>query len=411
MTTTVQRETGPAEQIEPRPRYSGRSYRIESVDVLRGLLMVLMALDHARDYFSSAAIDPTDPIHSWPALFITRWVTHLCAPGFILLAGASVYLQRKRKSAATLTRALILRGLWLIFLESTVVSFGWSFAFGVPILQVIWVIGVCMIALAGLQWLPTPAVGLFGAAVILAHNLLDPIHANALGRWSDAWHILHERGWLTFHAHPIALYGYPVIPWIGVMAIGYCFGAVVTLAPERRQRISALLGAVSLGAFALLRLTHSYGDPDPGFQHLGTSAHTMMSVFSVQKYPPSLHYLLATLGIVFLLFSIFDRAVERARTPRLRAFLDVYGRVPFFFYIVHIFLIHTLALVIAAATIPTWRFWITPDVVFTSHLAGWGYPLLIVYLVCIAVVLVLYPACVWFSRLKDFRRDWWLAYL
>ena len=411
MTTTVQRETGPAEQTEPRPRYSGRSYRIESVDVLRGLLMVLMALDHARDYFSSAAIDPTDPIHSWPALFITRWVTHLCAPGFILLAGASVYLQRKRKSAATLTRALILRGLWLIFLESTVVSFGWSFAFGVPILQVIWVIGVCMIALAGLQWLPTPAVGLFGAAVILAHNLLDPIHANALGRWSDAWHILHERGWLTFHAHPIALYGYPVIPWIGVMAIGYCFGAVVTLAPERRQRISALLGTVSLGAFALLRLTHSYGDPGPGFQHLGTSAHTMMSVFSVQKYPPSLHYLLATLGIVFLLFSIFDRTVERARAPRLRTFFDVYGRVPFFFYIVHIFLIHTLALVIVAATMPTWRFWITPDVVFTSHLAGWGYPLPIVYLVCSAVVLVLYPACGWFSHLKDSRRDWWLAYL
>jgi uncharacterized membrane protein len=411
MTTTVQGDTAPAEQIQPLPRYSGRSYRVESVDVLRGLLIVLMALDHARDYFSSAAIDPTDPIHSWPALFITRWVTHLCAPGFILLAGASVYLQRQRKSAATLTRSLILRGLWLIFLEVTVVSFGWSFGFGVPILQVIWVIGVCMIALAGLQWLPTPAVGLFGAAVILAHNLLDPIHANALGRWSDAWHILHERGWLTFHARPIALYGYPVIPWIGVMAIGYCFGAVVTLAPERRQRISALLGALSLGAFALLRLTHSYGDPGPGFQHLGTPAHTLMSIFSVQKYPPSLHYLLATLGIVFLLFSILDRAVECARAPRLRTFFDVYGRVPFFFYIVHIFLIHTLALVIAAATIPTWRFWITPDVVFTSHLAGWGYPLPIVYLVCSAVVLVLYPACVWFSRLKDSRRDWWLAYL
>jgi uncharacterized membrane protein len=411
MTTTVQGDTAPAEQIQPLPRYSGRSYRVESVDVLRGLLIVLMALDHARDYFSSATIDPTDPIRSWPALFITRWVTHLCAPGFILLAGASVYLQRQRKSAATLTRSLILRGLWLIFLEVTVVSFGWSFGFGVPILQVIWVIGVCMIALAGLQWLPTPAVGLFGAAVILAHNLLDPIHANTLGRWSDAWHILHERGWLTFHAHPIALYGYPVIPWIGVMAIGYCFGAVVTLAPERRQHISALLGAVSLGAFALLRLTHSYGDPGPGFQHLGTSAHTMMSVFSVQKYPPSLHYLLAALGIVFLLFSIFDRTVERARAPRLRTFFDVYGRVPFFFYIVHIFLIHALALVIAAATMPTWRFWITPDVVFTSHLAGWGYPLPIVYLVCSAVVLVLYPACGWFSHLKDSRRDWWLAYL
>jgi uncharacterized membrane protein len=411
MATTIQRDPEATEQTELRPRYSGRSYRVESVDVLRGLLIVLMALDHARDYFSSAAIDPTDPVHSWPALFITRWVTHLCAPGFILLAGASVYLQRQRKSAATLTRSLILRGLWLIFLEITVVTFGWSFGFGVPILQVIWVIGLCMIALAGLQWLPTPAVGLFGAIVILGHNLLDPVHASALGSWSDAWYVLHERGWLTFHAHPVALYGYPVIPWIGVMALGYCFGPVVTQASEQRQRISALLGIASFGAFVLLRLTHSYGDPGPGFEHLDTPAHTMMSIFSVQKYPPSLHYLLATLGIVLLLFSIFDRAAEHVRAPRLRAFFDVYGRVPFFFYILHIFLIHALALIVAAATIPTWRFWITPDVVFTSHLAGWGYSLPVVYLVCIAVVLVLYPACAWFSRLKDRRREWWLSYL
>ena len=136
MTTAIQRNPRPAEATEPRPRYSGRSYRVESVDVLRGFLMILMALDHARDYFSSAAIDPTDPAHSWPALFITRWVTHICAPGFILLAGASVYLQRQRKSAAMLTRSLILRGLWLIFLEITVVSYGWSFGFGKPILQV-----------------------------------------------------------------------------------------------------------------------------------------------------------------------------------------------------------------------------------------------------------------------------------
>jgi uncharacterized membrane protein len=411
MAATIQRDPRATDETELRPRYSGRSYRVESVDVLRGLLIVLMALDHARDYFSSAAIDPTDPVHSWPALFITRWVTHLCAPGFILLAGASVYLQRQRKSAATLTRALILRGLWLIFLEITVVSFCWSFGFGVPILQVIWVIGISMIALAGLQWLPTPAVGLFGASVILGHNLLDPIHASALGRWSDAWYVLHERGWLTFHAHHIALYGYPVIPWIGVMALGYCFGAVVIQAPERRQRISALLGTAIFGAFVLLRLTHSYGDPGRGFEHLDTPAHTMMSMFSVQKYPPSLHYLLATLGIVLLLFSIIDRTVEHARAPRLRAFFDVYGRVPFFFYILHIFLIHALALVVAAATIPMWRFWITPDVVFTSHLTGWGYSLPIVYLVCISVVLVLYPACAWFSRLKDRRSDWWLSYL
>lgn len=392
-------------------RPTDRSYRIESIDVVRGLLMVLMALDHARDYFSSAPVNPADPIHSWPALFITRWVTHLCAPGFILLAGTSVYLQRQRKSAATLTRFLLTRGLWLIFLEITVVSFGWSFGFGMPILQVIWVIGASMIVVAGLQWLPLPAVGLFAAITILGADLLDHIHAANLGNWADAWEIFHERGLLTFHAHPIALYGYPLIPWVGVMALGYCVGPVVVQSPERRQRISAMLGTASLAAFALLRLTGSYGDPGPGWQHLATPAHTAMSFFAVEKYPPSLHYLLATLGIVLLLFSLADYAVEHARAPRLRAFFDVYGRVPFFFYIVHIFLIHALALGVAFATHANWRFWITPDVVFMSHLDNWGYSLPVVYAIWIAVVLVLYPACAWFSRLKDRRRDWWLSYL
>src|ERR1700722_5080684 len=200
---------------------SGRSYRIESIDVLRGLLMVLMALDHTRDFFSGAAVDPTDPVHSWPALFATRWITHLCAPGFILLAGTSVYLQRQRKSAATLTRFLITRGLWLIFLEATVVSFGWSFGFGWPILQVIWVIGVAMIFLAGLQWFPLPVVGIFAAVVIFGHNLLDVFPATADGNWANTWRILHERGLLTFNGHGIILYGYPLLPWVGVMALGF----------------------------------------------------------------------------------------------------------------------------------------------------------------------------------------------
>jgi uncharacterized membrane protein len=390
---------------------SGRSYRIESIDVLRGLLMVLMALDHTRDFFSGAAVDPTDPIHSWPALFATRWITHLCAPGFILLAGTSVYLQRQRKSAATLTRFLLTRGLWLIFLEITVVSLGWSFNIGLPIFQVIWVIGACMIVLAGLQWLPLPAVGLFAAIVIFGSDLLDHIHAVTFGHWADAWRIFHERGALTVHGHPVAIFGYPLLPWVGVIALGYCFGAVVTQTPERRQRISAQLGIASLAVFTLLRLTGSYGDPGGGLQHLATPANTAMSFLSVEKYPPSLHYLLATLGIVFLLFSLADYTVQRARTPRLRAFLDVYGRVPFFFYILHIFLIHALALAVAAAIRPDWRFWISPDVVFISHLDNWGYSLPVVYAIWIAVVLALYPACAWFSRVKDRRRDWWLSYL
>jgi uncharacterized membrane protein len=255
-------------QRPPAEELLSRNYRIESIDVLRGLLMLLMAIDHTRDYFSNVAIDPSDPIRSWPALFFTRWITHLCAPGFILLAGASVYLQRQRKSAATLTRALILRGLWLIALEVTVVSFGWSFGFGMPIFQVIWVIGVSLIVLAGLQWLHLSAVGAFGAIVIFGHDLLDRVHAESLGRWSDAWYVLHERGVLTFHAHPIAVYGYPMIPWVGVMALGYCFGWIVAMPPKTRQRISVLVGSASAGLFAVLRFTHGYGDPGPGFEHL-----------------------------------------------------------------------------------------------------------------------------------------------
>jgi uncharacterized membrane protein len=398
-------------QVPVSRQFTNRSYRIESIDVLRGLLMVVMALDHARDYFSSVSIDPTDPVRSWPILFITRWITHICAPGFLLLAGTSVYLQRQRKSAATLTRFLITRGLWLIFLEATVVSFGWSFGFGWPILQVIWVIGVAMIVLAGLQWLPLPVVGIFAAVVIFGHNLLDVFHATADGNWANTWRILHERGLLTFNGHAIILYGYPLLPWVGVMALGFCFGPVVVQTPERRQRLSALFGAASLGLFAVLRLTQSYGDPGLGLQHLATPTNTLMSFFSEQKYPPSLHYLLSTLGVVFLLFSLADYAVQHARAPRIRAFLDVYGRVPFFFYIIHIFLIHALALVVAASIRPDWQFWITPDVVFISHFKNWGYSLPVVYAIWISVVLVLYPACAWFAKLKDRRRDWWLSYL
>ena len=393
------------------PRASTRSYRIESIDVLRGLLMIVMALDHARDYFSSAPIDPADPVHSWPALFITRWITHICAPGFILLAGTSVYLQRQRKSAAQLTRFLIQRGIWLIFLEVTLVSLGWSFNIGMPILQVIWVIGASMIVLAGLQWLPLPAIGIFAAIIILGSDLLDRIHAASLGNWADAWLFLHERGLLMVHHHPIALYGYPLLPWIAIMALGYCFGPVVTQIPQRRQRISVALGAASLALFTLLRLTHSYGDPGPGLQHLASPAHTIMSFFSVQKYPPSLHYLLSTLGVILLLFALIDTLVDHTRLPKGRAFLEVYGRVPFFFYILHIFIIHALALGVAIASGANWHFWITPAVVFLTHLDNWGYSLPVVYTVWIAVVLALYPACAWFSRLKDQRRDWWLSYL
>jgi uncharacterized membrane protein len=247
--------------------------------------------------------------------------------------------------------------------------------------------------------------------LIFGHDLLDRIQADTLGNWADVWYILHERGVLTFHSHPVAVYGYPVIPWVGVMAIGFCFGWVVAKNPKTRQRISVISGTASFGLFALLRITRSYGDPGPRFEYMRTPGHSVMSFFSVQKYPPSLHYLLATLGVVLLLYAVFDKIAMAGWLDRFRAFLNVYGRVPFFFYIVHIFVIHALALSVAIVTNPDWRFWITPDVVFTRHLNGWGYSLPIVYFIWMAIVLALYPLCVWFSGIKDLRRSWWLAYL
>jgi len=268
-----------------------------------------------------------------------------------------------------------------------------------------------MIVLAGLQWLPLSVVGVFAAVVIFGHNTLDGIHAATLGNWADTWYILHQRGFLTLNGHPVALYGYPLLPWVGVMALGFSLGPLFLQSPERRQRLSALLGMALLGLFAVLRLTHSYGDPGPGWQHLATPTNTLMSFFSVEKYPPSLHYLLGTLGVVFLLFSLVDYAVEHARAEHIRAFLDVYGRVPFFFYILHIFLLHSLALAVAASIRPDWQFWITPYVIFIGHFKNWGYSLPVVYAIWGCVVLALYPACAWFSKLKDRRRDWWHSYL
>jgi uncharacterized membrane protein len=390
------------------PRSRGR---IESVDLLRGLLMILMALDHTRDYFTRYTVDPVDPMHSWPALFITRWITHLCAPGFIALAGASVYLQRQRgKTSGQLARLLFTRGLWLIFLEFTVISFGWSFSWA-PFLQVIWAIGIAMVCLSALMRLSTTTVGAIGATIILLHNLLDPIRSSSLGRFADLWILVHEPGVITWHGHAVVMGYYPALPWVGVICLGYAFGPVVTAGTAIRSRITLGLSATFLAAFALLRATHSYGDPIP-FRHLSTPSQTAMSFLDVQKYPPSLEYVLATFGVLLLLFTLFDTSAVRNWLPRARNFLETYGRVPFFYYVLHIYLLHTIALLWTAAVHNDWHFWLSNRFIWGGEtLSNWGYSLPVVYAIWIAVVLLLYRPCVWFSRLKQRRRDWWLSYL
>ena len=303
--------------------------RLESVDLLRGLLMILMALDHTRDFFSSANVDPTDPLTSWPALFFTRWITHLCAPGFVALAGTSVYLRRHRgKTRPQLTRFLLARGCWLIFLELTLIGFGWFFKFPIPFFQVIWAIGASMIVLAFLQWLPVAAVGVVGAAIVLLHNLLDPIQASDLGRYADLWKLFHESGMLKYHGQIVGLAFYPVFAWIGVICLGYAFGPVVVAAPVRRRRIALGLAALLLGAFSILRVIGGYGDRFH-WHTLATPTQSAMFFLEVQKYPPSLDYVLATFGFLLLLYTAFDKAATENWLPRPRRFIEIYGRVPF----------------------------------------------------------------------------------
>ncbi len=393
------------------------SRRLESVDLLRGLLMLLMAIDHSRDFFSSVSgVDPTDPTQSWPALFATRWITHLCAPGFVALAGASVYLQRQRgKTAAQTAKLLATRGLWLIFLEFTVISFGWSFAFA-PGLQVIWAIGFAMLFLAALQRLPTIVIGCIGAAIVLVHNLFDRFTPSPglmiprPGSLDVLWIFLHHSGIIFFHGHPVAFVLYPIVPWIGIIALGYAFGAVVILSPERRRKVASSLGFSFLLIFTGLRIFHGYGDPIP-FHHLPTEAQTAMSFFEVLKYPPSLQYVLATLGVLLLLYTLFDLAVSRSWLHKLRGIVEIYGRVPFFYYVLHIYFLHLGALLLTAAEGKNWHFWLQPAAVFTDHLAGWGFNLPGVYLAWFILVTLLYFPCKWFAAVKARRRDWWLSYL
>jgi uncharacterized membrane protein len=386
--------------------------RLESVDMLRGLLMILMALDHTRDFFSSAQVDPTDPLTSWPALFFTRWITHLCAPGFIALAGASAYLRRERGSnRSQMMKFLITRGCWLIFLELTLIDFGWMFQWPVPFLQVIWAIGAALIVLGVLQWLPVAAVGAVGAAIILLHNLLDPIPSSKFGAYANLWKLFHEPGLMLYHGRPSGLAFYPVFAWIGVICLGYTFGPVIVAAPDRRRRIAVSLAALFLVAFSILRVISGYGDRFH-WHSLSTPAQSAMFFLEVQKYPPSLEYVLATFGFLLILYAAFDKAATENWLPRCRGFLEVYGRVPLFYYVQHIYLIHGTALLLALATHGDWHLLVGPQALMTGERPpNWGFSLPGVYCLWMAFVLALYPGCLWFSRLRATRKEWWLSYL
>jgi len=391
-----------------------RAYRLSSLDILRGLVIVVMALDHVRDFTMTAAVqDPTaDPSVS-PLLFATRWITHFCAPTFVFLAGASAGLMAKRKTPTELASFLLTRGLWLILLEVFIVSQAWSFApagiaeFGGRVaigLQVIWAIGASMLVLSVLQYLGRHACLFIGAAILLGHNLLDATWpaASTTGTTGPWWVALHARQVYETDAFRIFV-SYPLLPWIGVMLTGYGASTLFEQPDTLRKKRLIQIGMTFVIAFVVLRALNVYGDPNPWHINPGNVASSVMSFLGTTKYPPSLLYVLMTLGPAAIACACVDGLPDR-----IRGVLTTFGRAPFAFYMAHLYLIHVIALLLGVAQ----GFGATQ---FLTHYrffpAGFGVGLPGVYLIWIAVVALLYPLCRWMTNLKARRKDWWLSYV
>lgn len=384
-----------------------RDDRLREIDLMRGLVIALMALDHVRDFFlrDAFAFDPLDVERTSAALYATRWVTHLCAPTFVVLAGVAAFLHGRRRTSGQLARFVATRGLWLIVLEFTVMSLGWSFAFPRPFLQVIWAIGWSMLLLAPLVRLGPGVTLAVGVAIIAGHNLLDPVTPASSGM-PILWRFLHEGGFAEVGGQPVALLAYPIVPWVGVIALGYGLGPVFTWEAGRRRRLLSVLALAMLATFVALRLAHGYGDPSDWVARPGWAA-TLGDALDVQKYPPSLHYVLVTLGLAFLILPRLARA-----RGALADVLVTFGRAPLFFYVLHVYLIHALA--VAAATLAGFPPGLLIDQMVNMEAliaSGWGVPLWGVYAVWLVVLAMLWPACRWFAAVKARRRDPWLSYL
>jgi uncharacterized membrane protein len=369
--------------------------------------MVLMALDHVRDMLTvppgASPSDAADFAAAGGLLFLTRWITHLCAPTFVLLAGLGAFLYGAagRRGRSDVSQFLLSRGAWLVLIEITLVNFAWNFNLRGMVLQVIWAIGWSMIALAGLIWLPRLALAAVGAAMVLGHNLLDAIQPPA-PEASPLWLVLHIQGLLQIGGSPVAFVLYPLIPWIGVMAVGYAIGPwFLAPDPARPRRLIQIGGLLAL-AFLLLRSGNLYGEPVAWAPQPGLTA-TLISFFNTTKYPPSLQFLLMTLGPALMLLGGFERL-----RGRLAGWLVTIGRVPFFFYLVHLYLIHSLAVAVGLAQGFSLR---QMAVLFIDNPAGFGVSLGSVYLIWALVVLALYPVCLWFAGVKARRSDWWIRYL
>lgn len=378
--------------------------RLVSIDLLRGLVMLLMALDHVRSFFSNPGFSALDINQSNLPLFFTRWVTHLCAPSFVFLAGIGVYLSLQRgKNRKELTYFLLTRGVWLIFLDLTLVSFAWTFAPGVLVLGVLWAIGCSMIILAALIHLPLRSVLIVGILLIAGHNLFDNIQAESINNLPWLWSFLHERKMFMLFPGIRLILGYPLIPWVGVMAVGFGWGKVFSKAKRTRLLWLRNTGLSLILSFILLRGINIYGDPQPwSFQ--SNSTKTFLSFIDCEKYPPSLLYLLITLGIALLILYLFEVKRFRYLQP-----LITFGRVPLFFYLIHLWLIHLTAILLSFPKYGLKAVFL-PYLNKSSMPADYGYNLLHVYMIFLVIIIVLYPVCNWFGNYKYRHKYWWLKY-
>jgi uncharacterized membrane protein len=390
-----------------------KSKRIVSIDLLRGIVMILMVLDHVRDYFHaySFQFDAVDLDHTSIPIFFTRWITHFCAPIFMFLSGISAYLYGAKRSRRELSFFLFTRGLWLALAELFIVTFGWTFNpfYQIFILQVIWAFGICMMVLSVLIYLDKRLLLVIGILLMAAHNLLDGIHVAGSGAGAVGWAFLHDQRFFSY-PHLSFLMGYPIIPWIGIIVTGYCLGELYSPdqdAAKRRKTLLFLgLGAILL--FVLLRFSNIYGDPYR-WSVQRDSITTFLSFLRATKYPPSILYILMTLGPALVFLSLAE-----GRLNALTEKISVFGRVPMFYYLVHIFLIHLLAMAAAAASGYKWSdMVVTTWVTASPALKGYGFNLLTVYGIWLGTVILLYPLCKRYDRYKRAHQGqyWWLSYI
>lgn len=375
--------------------------------------MVIMALDHTRDYFhlGSFFVDPTDIATTTPIFFFTRFITHICAPVFVFLAGTSAFLYGSKKTKPELFKFLFTRGIWLIVLELVVNNFIWTFdlTYSFPILQVIWAIGVSMIFLSILIYLPKKWILIIGLLLVAGHNSLDGIIVQGSSLKSIIWYILHQDQFLVLGPNKMIAFHYPVIPWIGLMALGYCFGTLYNKGYDatKRKKWLLYLGLGSTALFFILRGINVYGDLVP-WSNYDSSTKTVLSFFNTTKYPPSLIYLLMTLTPAFLFLYLTENIKNRVSD-----FFVVFGRVPLFYYFLHVLVIHIAAIIGILIFGGDWQNMIlTADVFMNSKLITYGYPLYVVYFIWIALIILLYPFCNKYMIYKvNHKEKWWLSYL